>query len=75
MAFRAKETFVVALEDGKRIYQKDGIVPKDVVKGRDGLVYDDAKVSPADPVPFTRGPRVVEEPKVKKSTPVGVAAE
>ena len=46
MAKRAQETFVVALEDGKRIYQKDQIVPDHVAKGRDALVYDDGAPAP-----------------------------
>lgn len=42
MAKRAVETFIVALAPkGKRIFQKDEIVPDEFAKGRDSLVYDD----------------------------------
>ena len=42
MAKRASETFVIALEDGKRVFQKDGPVPSDVAKKVvPDLVYDD----------------------------------
>lgn len=42
MAKRAKEAFIVALDPhGKRIFQKDEIVPDEFAKGRDQLVYDD----------------------------------
>ena len=79
MALRASETFVVATEDGKRVFEKNEIVPAKIAKGRDSLVFDDTKVSSADPVPYVRTPRVVEVPKsrAKKDdvTPVGVAAE
>lgn len=81
MALRASETFVVATEDGKRVFEKNEIVPAKIAKGRDALVFDDAKVSPVEPLPYTRGPRVIEEPKPKAkkdstdAPPVGVAAE
>lgn len=42
MAKRAREAFVVALEPkGKRVFQKDELVPDDLVKSRAHLVYDD----------------------------------
>lgn len=42
MAKRASEAFVVAIAPrGKRVFQKDEIVPDEFAKGRDHLVYDD----------------------------------
>ena len=42
MAKRASETFVVAVAPkGKRIFQKDEIVPDEFAKGRAAFVYDD----------------------------------
>lgn len=42
MAKRALETFIVALAPkGKRVFQKDELVPDEFAKDRDGLVYDD----------------------------------
>lgn len=47
MAKRALETFFVATDEGKKMYKKDSVVPADVAKGRDALVYDDgAAVAP-----------------------------
>ena len=52
MAKRAAETFVIALEDGKRVFQKDGPVPGDVAKKVPDLVYDDgAKTAAAAAAP------------------------
>lgn len=46
MAKRAKEAFIVALAPkGKRIFQKNEVVPDEFAKGRDGLVYDDGAPS------------------------------
>lgn len=51
MAKRAKEAFIVALRPkGKRIFQKDEVVPDDLAKGRDGLVYDDGAPKRRDTV-------------------------
>lgn len=42
MAKRAKEAFIVAVSPkGKRVFQKDEVVPDEYAKGRDSLVYDD----------------------------------
>ena len=49
MAKRALESFVVALPDGKRRYQKDSVVPDEIAKGRDALVYDDGAPAPVKP--------------------------
>lgn len=75
MAKRAAEPFVVAVApNGKRVFQKDEIVPDDVAKGRDALVYDDAK-PPAPQAPYVRVPRDVaaeaDKPKAraKKADP------
>jgi hypothetical protein len=59
MAKRASETFVAAVKPkGKRIFEKNEIVPAEFAKGRDNLVYDDgAKRVESDPVPYVRGPR------------------
>ena len=42
MAFRAAEAFVVATEEGKKRFDKDAVVPAEIAKGRDALVYEDA---------------------------------
>lgn len=56
MAKRANQSFVIAVDKhGKRIYQKDQIVPSDVAKRVPGLVYDDTDQPPAVE-PFFRGP-------------------
>ena len=47
MAKRAKETFVVALSPkGKRVFQKNDVVPDEFVKGRESLVFDDGAPKP-----------------------------
>lgn len=51
MAKRAKETFVVATKEGKLRYTKNAVVPANIAKGRDALVYDDgAPAKKAAPV-------------------------
>lgn len=47
MALRANQAFVVATKDGKKRYEKDAVVPNDIAKGREALVYDDAPKAPA----------------------------
>ena len=42
MAFRANQTFFVGdSQKRRRMFAKDSVVPDDVAKGREGLVYDD----------------------------------
>lgn len=47
MAKRASETFVIALKDGKRAFEKNQEVPADVAKKVPNLVYDDGAKTPA----------------------------
>jgi hypothetical protein len=48
MAFRANQTFHLALERGRATYEKNQVVPAKVAKAHPGLVYDDTTVRDED---------------------------
>jgi hypothetical protein len=55
MALRASESFTVWVKDGKQFYDLNAVVPPDVAKGRESLVYDDTVVVEPEG-PFVRTP-------------------